>query len=119
MRRRTGSPKRRSRQLLWALCPMKICVMRFSRAKSTIAFFGSSLSSTSVAAPAFFAASKYLRIVALSLLDLPGSQTYTAWRSPCERFTGGGTAGANFSIATDETYKDKNGDEQKRTEWHK
>ena len=26
---------------------------------------------------------------------------------------------ANFSIATDETYKDKNGERQKRTEWHK
>ncbi len=26
---------------------------------------------------------------------------------------------ANFSVATDETYKDKNGERQKRTEWHK
>jgi single-strand DNA-binding protein len=26
---------------------------------------------------------------------------------------------ANFSLATDETYKDKNGERQKRTEWHK
>ena len=40
-------------------------------------------------------------------------------RDPETRFTGGGTAVANFSIATDETYKDKNGERQKRTEWHK
>ncbi len=26
---------------------------------------------------------------------------------------------ANFSVATSETYKDKNGERQKRTEWHK
>src|SRR6266404_2554207 len=32
MRRSTGSPKIRSRHLFWALCPIKICVMRFSRA---------------------------------------------------------------------------------------
>jgi len=25
----------------------------------------------------------------------------------------------NFSVATDESYKDKNGERQKRTEWHK
>lgn len=40
-------------------------------------------------------------------------------RDPETRFTGGGTAVANFSIATDETFKDKNGEKQKRTEWHK
>lgn len=40
-------------------------------------------------------------------------------RDPETRFTGGGTAVANFSIATDESYKDKNGEKQKRTEWHK
>jgi len=40
-------------------------------------------------------------------------------RDPETRFTGSGTAVANFSIATDETYKDKNGEKQKRTEWHK
>ncbi len=40
-------------------------------------------------------------------------------RDPETRFTGGGTAVAKFSIATDETYKDKNGEKQKRTEWHK
>src|SRR6202166_463195 len=35
------------------------------------------------------------------------------------RYTGGGQAVANFSVATDETYKDKSGERQKRTEWHK
>ena len=40
-------------------------------------------------------------------------------RDPETRFTGGGQAVANFSLATDETYKDKNGERQKRTEWHK
>ena len=40
-------------------------------------------------------------------------------RDPETRFTGGGKAVANFSVATDETYKDKNGERQKRTEWHK
>jgi len=40
-------------------------------------------------------------------------------RDPETRFTSGGQAVANFSLATDETYKDKNGERQKRTEWHK
>jgi single-strand DNA-binding protein len=40
-------------------------------------------------------------------------------RDPETRFTGGGQAVANFSLATDETFKDKNGERQKRTEWHK
>jgi single-strand DNA-binding protein len=40
-------------------------------------------------------------------------------RDPETRFTSGGQAVANFSVATDETYKDKNGERQKRTEWHK
>jgi single-strand DNA-binding protein len=40
-------------------------------------------------------------------------------RDPETRFTGGGQAVANFSMATDETYKDRNGEKQKRTEWHK
>lgn len=40
-------------------------------------------------------------------------------RDPETRYTGGGQAVANFSIATDESYKDKNGERQKRTEWHK
>ncbi len=40
-------------------------------------------------------------------------------RDPETRYTGGGQAVANFSMATSETYKDKNGERQKRTEWHK
>src|SRR6266478_153358 len=40
-------------------------------------------------------------------------------RDPETRFTSGGQAVANFSIATDESYKDRNGERQKRTEWHK
>jgi len=40
-------------------------------------------------------------------------------RDPETRYTGGGQAVANFSVATDESYRDKNGERQKRTEWHK
>src|SRR5260370_36540138 len=40
-------------------------------------------------------------------------------RDPETKFTGAGQAVANFSIATDETYKDKTGARQKRTEWHR
>jgi single-strand DNA-binding protein len=40
-------------------------------------------------------------------------------RDPETRYTSGGQAVANFSVATDETYKDKSGERQKRTEWHK
>jgi len=40
-------------------------------------------------------------------------------RDPETRYTGRGQAVANFSMATDESYKDKNGERQKRTEWHK
>jgi single-strand DNA-binding protein len=40
-------------------------------------------------------------------------------RDPETRFTGSGQAVANFSLATDESYKDKNGGRQKHTEWHK
>src|SRR6266851_2951192 len=36
-------------------------------------------------------------------------------RDPETRYTGGGQAVANFSVATDESYKDKNGERQKRT----
>lgn len=38
---------------------------------------------------------------------------------PQVRYTNGGKAVANFSVATDETYKDRNEETQKRTEWHK
>ena len=40
-------------------------------------------------------------------------------RDPETRYTSGGQAVCNFSLATDESYKDRNGERQKRTEWHK
>ena len=40
-------------------------------------------------------------------------------RDPETRYTGGGQAVANFTMATDESYKDKSGERQKRTEWHR
>jgi single-strand DNA-binding protein len=40
-------------------------------------------------------------------------------RDPETRYTGSGQAVCNFSIATSETFKDRNGERQKRTEWHK
>lgn len=39
-------------------------------------------------------------------------------RDPEIKFTGSGTAVANFSIATSERFKDKSGQWQDRTEWH-
>ena len=39
-------------------------------------------------------------------------------RDPEVKYTPSGQAVANFSIATDETYKDRNGEQQRRTEWH-
>ncbi len=38
-------------------------------------------------------------------------------RDPETRFTSGGQAVANFTLATDETFKDRAGERQKRTEW--
>jgi single-strand DNA-binding protein len=40
-------------------------------------------------------------------------------RDPETRYTSSGQAVCNFSIATDETYKDRAGERQKRTEWHR
>lgn len=40
-------------------------------------------------------------------------------RDPETRYTSGGQAVANFTLATDETYKDRSGERQKRTEWHR
>jgi len=40
-------------------------------------------------------------------------------RDPETRYTSSGQAVCNFSLATDESYKDRNGERQKRTEWHK
>src|SRR3990167_7903891 len=38
---------------------------------------------------------------------------------PEVRFTAGGQAVANFNIATNERWKDKSGQPQERTEWHR
>jgi len=40
-------------------------------------------------------------------------------RDPEVRYTSSGQAVANFSVAADETYRDRAGERQKRTEWHK
>jgi single-strand DNA-binding protein len=40
-------------------------------------------------------------------------------RDPETRYTSGGQAVANFTLATDETFKDRAGERQKRTEWHR
>lgn len=40
-------------------------------------------------------------------------------RDPETRYTGSGLAVANFSIATSEKFKDKNGEKREKTEWHK
>lgn len=39
-------------------------------------------------------------------------------RDPEVRYTSGGAAVANFTLATDETYKDRSGEKQQKTEWH-
>jgi single-strand DNA-binding protein len=39
-------------------------------------------------------------------------------RNPEIRYTQGGKGVANMSLATDETYKDKQGERQKKTTWH-
>lgn len=39
-------------------------------------------------------------------------------RDPELRHTNGGAAVVNFSVATGETWTDKNGDRQEQTEWH-
>lgn len=40
-------------------------------------------------------------------------------RDPEIRYTSGGQAVANFTLATDESYKSRSGERQKRTEWHR
>ena len=40
-------------------------------------------------------------------------------QDPDSRFTPQGTAVTNLSIATNESWKDQNGDLQERTEWHR
>ncbi len=39
-------------------------------------------------------------------------------RDPEMRYTSSGTPVANFSMATDEVWKDQNGERQTKTEWH-
>ena len=39
-------------------------------------------------------------------------------KDPETKFTQGGVAIARFSLATDESWKDQNGEQQQRTEWH-
>jgi single-strand DNA-binding protein len=39
-------------------------------------------------------------------------------RDPETRYTGSGQAVCNFSLATDESFKDRSGERQKHTEWH-
>lgn len=40
-------------------------------------------------------------------------------RDPEVRYTSSGSAVANFSLATDESFKGRNGEPQQHTEWHK
>jgi single-strand DNA-binding protein len=40
-------------------------------------------------------------------------------RDPEVRYTPDGTMVTNFTMATDETYKDKNGEKVQKTEWHR
>ena len=39
-------------------------------------------------------------------------------KDPEVKYTPSGTPVAKFSLATDEVYKDRSGEQQKRTEWH-
>jgi len=39
-------------------------------------------------------------------------------KDPEVKYTPSGTPVAKFSLATDETFKDRNGEQQRRTEWH-
>jgi len=40
-------------------------------------------------------------------------------RDPETRYTSGGQAVCNFTMATDESFRDRAGERQKRTEWHR
>jgi single-strand DNA-binding protein len=40
-------------------------------------------------------------------------------KDPETRYTPSGQGVCNFSLATDESFKDRNGERQKRTEWHR
>src|ERR1700722_18659755 len=43
----------------------------------------------------------------------------TLGKDPEVRYTAGGQSVANFNIATSETWNDKQGQKQERTEWHR
>lgn len=43
----------------------------------------------------------------------------TTGKDPEVRYSQSGTANATLSLATNETWKDKNGEKQERTEWHR
>lgn len=40
-------------------------------------------------------------------------------RDPETRYTSSGQAVCNFTLATDESFRDRNGERQQRTEWHR
>jgi single-strand DNA-binding protein len=40
-------------------------------------------------------------------------------RDPESRYTSAGQAVCNFTLATDESFRDRSGERQKRTEWHR
>ncbi|MFQ5777463.1 MAG: single-stranded DNA-binding protein [Terriglobia bacterium] len=40
-------------------------------------------------------------------------------QDPEMRYTGGGTPVCNFTLATNEVFRDRSGEMQKRTEWHR
>ncbi len=40
-------------------------------------------------------------------------------RDPETRYTSSGQAVCNFTLATDESFRDRSGERQKRTEWHR
>lgn len=44
---------------------------------------------------------------------------WSAWGNPEVRYTTNGGAVANFNLATNESWTDKSGQKQERTEWHR
>lgn len=60
------------------------------------------------------ALSKGVAIMSVNKVILVGN----LGKDPELRYTASGTAVANFTLATSERFKDRNGEQQKRTEWH-
>jgi len=62
-----------------------------------------------------FLSSHVIFAVAGGIRSCPSIKLFSSavWRDPETRYTSGGQAVANFSMATDESYKDKNGERQK------